>query len=990
MGVPAFASWLKKKYPEIASDVIPANVHGLYIDLNALIHPCCHSERDPAVAARPEEEKLLRICHEVEVLLATVRPKKIMFIATDGVAPRAKMNQQRARRYMNRAKKVSSGADVVEEVVREFTSNEMAAVDDDLDDIRRSLMQDALYGMDGFLDDTLETLNSATSTAQPATPATLCNDDNDGAMYAGELAALDGLVDRTPEVAEFDSNCISPGTAFMVKVTNAVLTMVQDKLAVADQLWAGLNVIVSGANTSGEGEHKIIDFLRTQSSYAGFNGSGTHVIAGLDADLIFLSLSLHIPHMFILRDNGRNPYALRTAERSRGKKQTLPQMSGAKNKTNAFGGSPPMEEDLEGDELPFIVDDDDDHHSRHSSEEVSKTTWAPGMPEANTTFEYFDIDTVGSCLMSELHGLCLIKQFAPNNKAAFNPELLVSSNGYHFYRQAGRADAPLRYASNEEVEKDNDKEGWRNFRPCSSQANSKVIDDVIVMAMLMGNDFLPRLPGSFCGESALDNLLEIYVTEVLPYGFITAGYHEIHLPQLRRLLQAYAKIETVKFRRFALSNNTMSLNEVAEPLHSPVDEQWRQPYLASTGLAGNVEEACKKYVEGLRFVWRYYSGTSSMCSWLWYYPFHHAPFALDIADYLQRCDLATLPAPPLETMPPDMFLQLLCILPPTSHALLPTALGNAMLNPPEKLRETFPDTWRVDYTAAFGKDHLATVLLPFANMFELRDLVEASRPCFTCEEHERGRQVTYHLVLGSKTNSFEINGDICALSADDATTWGLEREGVIYMQLWDSLPKRGRPKTYSCTAVVPWITCDAHGRVNKRERLSRRERRQRRENVLSERGVILINKGACFSTYLFGFAISALLMSMALLPWFSTSLLQVLAVNFTAVAFSYFLGIAVHNPVLGSGVRRNNVRMTYVDWLCTECLSLNFSSNDKCFVCRAPFDLTRCLAVFSGTQSATPPLYDPNHAAYMETVCLEIPGRKKDRHARCRPPTGGI
>ncbi|EKF28633.1 5'-3' exonuclease XRNB, putative,exoribonuclease 2, putative, partial [Trypanosoma cruzi marinkellei] len=146
MGVPKFALWLTKKYPEMVSDVIPADVHGLYIDLNGLIHPCCHSERDPSVAARPEEEKLQCICSEVEVLLATVRPHDIFYIATDGVAPRAKMNQQRARRYMNRAKIMTSGAAIVEEVVREFTPNEMAEVDDDLDDIRQLLMQDALYG----------------------------------------------------------------------------------------------------------------------------------------------------------------------------------------------------------------------------------------------------------------------------------------------------------------------------------------------------------------------------------------------------------------------------------------------------------------------------------------------------------------------------------------------------------------------------------------------------------------------------------------------------------------------------------------------------------------------------------------------------------------------------------------------------------------------------------------------------------------------------
>lgn len=67
--------------------------------MNGIIHTCSHpNDSDPSF--RISEDKIFQdIFYYLEVLFRIVKPKKVMFMAIDGVAPRAKMNQQRGRRF---------------------------------------------------------------------------------------------------------------------------------------------------------------------------------------------------------------------------------------------------------------------------------------------------------------------------------------------------------------------------------------------------------------------------------------------------------------------------------------------------------------------------------------------------------------------------------------------------------------------------------------------------------------------------------------------------------------------------------------------------------------------------------------------------------------------------------------------------------------------------------------------------------------------------
>ncbi|VDM01966.1 unnamed protein product [Schistocephalus solidus] len=68
------------------------------MDMNGIIHTCSHCE-DMAFKAFDEAKVFASIEAYITYLVALMKPRKSLYLAVDGVAPRAKMTQQRARRF---------------------------------------------------------------------------------------------------------------------------------------------------------------------------------------------------------------------------------------------------------------------------------------------------------------------------------------------------------------------------------------------------------------------------------------------------------------------------------------------------------------------------------------------------------------------------------------------------------------------------------------------------------------------------------------------------------------------------------------------------------------------------------------------------------------------------------------------------------------------------------------------------------------------------
>ena len=103
MGIPLYFKIISDRYPEIIMDDIH-NKESLFLDLNCAIHPCCRKiieeyNTNKNVSIDIIESRMINeTINYIEKLTKLVNPQ-LLYIAIDGVAPCAKMNQQRLRRY---------------------------------------------------------------------------------------------------------------------------------------------------------------------------------------------------------------------------------------------------------------------------------------------------------------------------------------------------------------------------------------------------------------------------------------------------------------------------------------------------------------------------------------------------------------------------------------------------------------------------------------------------------------------------------------------------------------------------------------------------------------------------------------------------------------------------------------------------------------------------------------------------------------------------
>ena len=118
----------------------------------------------------------------------------------------------------------------------------------------------------------------------------------------------------------------------MLKLSIAMNKWIEFKQK-TDPFWKnGADVVFSGPNIPGEGEHKVMDYIRDckalydeekGTSHPHWQPGLTHVLYGLDADLIMLGLVTHEPNFLLLREKMSVVMAGRGRHKHRKRKDML-------------------------------------------------------------------------------------------------------------------------------------------------------------------------------------------------------------------------------------------------------------------------------------------------------------------------------------------------------------------------------------------------------------------------------------------------------------------------------------------------------------------------------------------------------------------------------------------------------------------------------------------------------------------------------------------
>jgi 5'-3' exonuclease len=342
---------------------------------------------------------------------------------------------------------------------------------------------------------------------------------------------LSTVFPHTKAHSRWNTAAITPGTDFMNKLSN-VLT---EEFANKEEKYGVKQIVVSGSNISGEGEHKMYEHMRQTSTV-----HDTVAVYGLDSDLIMLSIfhTIYCKNIYIFR------------------------------------------------EAPTFGDN-------HKSNNGDRYKTDPKLPL------FLDVNKLMRSISLEMD--------------------------------------------------------------CCNYYDKSRVFDYVFLCFFLGNDFLPHFPALNIRTHGIQALLDTYRMTVAKQNqyLLTKDGSKIMWKNVNMLVKELAKNEhhfllqeydtrskwdnkqwpeTTPKEKEDLLNNVPVIFRAEEKYICPHEAHWETRYYATlfhTNIDDSpdfIENVCINYLEGLEWVYTYY--TRGCQDWRWKYHYHYPPLLADLVKYI--------------------------------------------------------------------------------------------------------------------------------------------------------------------------------------------------------------------------------------------------------------------------------------------------------------------------------------------------------------------
>jgi len=283
----------------------------------------------------------------------------------------------------------------------------------------------------------------------------------------------------------------------------------------------------------------------------------------------------------------------------------------------------------------------------------------------------------------------------------------------------------------------------------TTEYDTQRIYDYILISVLLGNDFLPHMVSLNLRGTGMEELLQMYAEHVtkrreylvsanktILWKHVKYFIGKLALSEHTNIVDEYAQRAKLAKRKYPESTpeereqvlqKTPTIYRGDEEYICPTEEEWEMRYyrvcfpespppnnainnIKNNNIKNNnITDICVNYLEGLEWVFRYYS--DGCPHWRWKYRFHYPPLLADLYKHIPTTEISILGNIRAENRPVHPHIQLSYVLPPISQHLIPYKMQELIKRP--EYVDLFVTTRNVRFSWLFCKYFWeAHVLLP--------------------------------------------------------------------------------------------------------------------------------------------------------------------------------------------------------------------------------------------------------------------------------------